>query len=106
MAIKKNTETKTQETKDTKAKASYKVEVQRVHDVSKDGKTRILFDMKVNGVSVSGCTYMEGEKNGKEWQMVTFPQRKGSDNNYYNIVWMPMSKELTQTIASEIEQML
>ena len=105
MAIKKNTQAP-KENKETKAKASYKVEVQRVHDVSKDDKTRILFDMKVNGVSISGCTYMEGEKNGKEWQMVTFPQRKGSDGNYYNIVWMPMSKELTQTIASEIEQML
>lgn len=103
MAIKKQTAGKTAE---TKAKKSYTVAVKRVHDVSKDGKTRILFDMDVNGVSISGCTYREGEKDGKEWQMVTFPQRKGSDDNYYNIVWMPMSKELTQTIAAQIEQML
>lgn len=103
MAIKKQTAEKNTE---TKAKKSYTVAVKRVHDVSKDGKTRILFDMDVNGVSVSGCTYREGEKDGKEWQMVTFPQRKGTDDNYYNIVWMPMSKELTQTIAAQIEQML
>lgn len=103
MAIKKQTAEKTAE---TKAKKNYTVAVKRVHDVSKDGKTRILFDMDVNGVSVSGCTYREGEKDGKEWQMVTFPQRKGTDDNYYNIVWMPMSKELTQTIAAQIEQML
>ncbi len=103
MAIKKQTAEKNTE---TKAKKSYTVAVKRVHDVSANGKTRILFDMDVNGVSVSGCTYREGEKDGKEWQMVTFPQRKGSDDNYYNIVWMPMSKELTQTIAAQIERML
>lgn len=102
MAIKKNTETKTE----TKAKASYTAKVTRVHDFSKDDKTRILFDMDVNGISISGCTYREGEKNGKEWQMVTFPQTKGKDGKYYNIVWMPMSKELTQNIALQIEQML
>lgn len=104
MAIKK--EKAQEEKKETKAKASYNLKVKRVHDVSKDGKTRILFDMDVNGVSISGCTYLEGEKNGKEWQMVTFPQRKGSDGNYYNIVWMPMSKESVQCIAEQIEQLL
>lgn len=104
MAIKKNAEAAPKEEK--KAKASYTCKVKRVHVVSKDEKTRILFDMEVNGVSVSGCTYMEGTKDGKEWQMVTFPQRKGSDGNYYNIVWMPMSKETVQTIASQIEQLL
>lgn len=103
MAIKKQT---TEKTTETKVKKSYTVAVKRVYDVSGNGKTRILFDMDVNGVSISGCTYREGEKDGKEWQMVTFPQRKGKDDNYYNIVWMPMSKELTQTIAAQIEQML
>lgn len=101
MAIKKNTEEK-----QTKSKASYTAKVTRAYDVSKEGKTRILFDMDVNGVSISGCTYREGEKNGKEWQMVTFPQTKGKDGKYYNIVWMPMSKEFTQTIALQIEQLL
>ena len=91
---------------ESKPKASYNAEVTRVHDFSKDGKTVIGFDMKVNGISISGCTYREGVKDGKEWKMVTFPQRKGSDGNYYNIVWMPVSKELTETIASQIEQML
>lgn len=104
MAIKKNE--KAAAKTESKPKASYTVEVTRVHDFSKDGKTIIGFDMKVNGVSISGCTYREGEKNGKEWQLVTFPQRKGSDGNYYNIVWMPMSKEQTANIAEQIEQML
>lgn len=102
MAIKKKTEAQTE----SKPKACYNVEVTRVHDFSKDGKTIIGFDMKVNGVSISGCTYREGEKNGKEWKMISFPQRKGSDGNYYNIVWMPVSKELTEAIAFQIEQML
>lgn len=101
MAIKKNNQKSAE-----KVKANYSVEVTRVHDFSKDGKTIIGFDMKVNGISISGCTYREGEKNGKEWKLVSFPQRKGSDDNYYNIVWMPMSKELTENIAEQIEQML
>ena len=104
MAIKKNTQQSASAEK--KPKASYTAEVTRVHDFSKDGKTIIGFDMKVNGVSISGCTYREGEKNGKEWKLITFPQRKGSDGNYYNIVWMPTSKEFTETIAEQIEQML
>lgn len=103
MAIKKQTAGKTAE---TKAKASYNVAVKRVFDLSDNDKTKVLFDMEVNGVSISGCTYREGVKDSKEWQMVTFPQHKGKDNKYYNTVWMPMSKELTQTIVAQIEQML
>lgn len=104
MAIKKNE--KAAAKTESKPKASYTVEVTRVHDFSKDGKTVISFDMKVNGISVYGCTYREGEKNGKEWQLVSFPQRKGSDDKYYDIVWMPMSKEQIANIAEQIEQML
>lgn len=104
MAINKTA--KKAETKETK-KESYKVEVTRVHDFSKDGKTRILFDAKVNGVAISGLSYLEGVKNDKEWSMVKFPQTKSSKNNkYYNVVWFPTSKELVEDIAKQIESML
>ena len=104
MAIKKTAENATK--KETK-KETYNVEVLRVHDFSDDKKTRILFDAKVNGVSISGLTYMEGVKDGKEWNMVKFPQSRNKKNNkYYNIVWFPTSKEFVDTVAKQIESML
>lgn len=104
MAIKKaNTAEKKENTKE---KVNYTVEVTRAHDVSQDGKTRILFDAKVNGVAVSGMSYLEGVKDGKEWSMVRFPQTKAKNGKYYNVVWFPASKELVENVAKQIESML
>lgn len=104
MAIKKANTTDKKES--TKEKVAITVKVTRVHDVSKDGKTRILFDGTVNGVSVSGMSYMEGVKEGKEWSMVKFPQSKGKNGEYYNIVWFPTSKETVEDVAKQIGSML
>lgn len=104
MAIKKANTAEKKESK--KEKVTYNVEVTRAHDVSDDKKTRILFDAKVNGVAVSGMSYMEGVKDGKEWSMVRFHQTKAKNGKYYNVAWFPASKELVEDIAKQIESML
>ena len=97
---------KTATTKST-AKAAYKVEVIRVHDFSDEKHTRIVFDAKVNDISISGLTYMEGEKDEKEWAMVKFPQVKNKKNNkYYNTVWFPTSHEFVDDVAKQISSLL
>ena len=94
------------ETTGSKDKTLYNVEVLRAKDMSTEGKTVIAFDMEVNGVKIYNCTYREGIKNGKEWNLVDFPSVKGKDGNYYNRVWFPISKELCDSIAKAIEQKL
>lgn len=94
------------ENTNTADKTLYNVKVLRAKDMSKDGKSAYAFDMEVNGVKVYGCTYREGVKDGKEWNLVDFPSVKGKDGNYYNRVWFPISKELCDNIGKAIEQAL
>lgn len=91
---------------DNKEQTMYDVKVLRAKDMSKDGKTIIAVDMEVNGVKIYGCTYREGIKNGKEWNLVDFPSVKGKDGNYYNRAWFPISKELCDLIAKAIGKIL
>ena len=86
------------------AKQNYEVEVLRAKDITKkDAKyTTIACDIKINGVTVYGCYYKEGEKNGKDWALIDFPKYKGSDDKYYNVVWFPASKELVSKLADAI----
>ena len=88
-------------------KAQYKVEVTRAKDLTKeDGKTCIAFDMTVNDIKIYGCTYREGTKDGKDWNLVDFPSIKGKDDKYYHRVWFPVSKELCDEISKQIESKL
>lgn len=106
MAInKKNNENK--ENKESKFIAE-SVEVLRVAELepSKNVDVLIACDLKINGVKIYGCFYLEGKKEGKEWSMIKLPETKGKNGNYYSVVWFPISKELTKKIADLIEKML
>lgn len=94
--MKKSTE------KETK-KIEYTVEVTRAKEVSEG---RVAFDMKVNGVTIYGCWYIEGEKAGKEYTIINLPQTKGKDDKYYSIAWFPMSKEIKSNIIEQLEKMV
>lgn len=84
----------------------YDVKVTRVHDFSKDGKVTISFDMIVNGVKINGCFYREGEKDGKPYELISFPAEKGSDGKYYDKAFFKISDELKKDIENQIEAML
>lgn len=86
-------------------KIAYTVEVTRV--TLTENEHRVLFDAKVNGVSISGFGFCEyTNQQGEQGTMVQFPQRKGKDNTgaakYYNIVWFPVSRELKADIEKQI----
>ncbi|MBO5833971.1 MAG: hypothetical protein J6R22_03390 [Alphaproteobacteria bacterium] len=86
-------------------KIAYTVEVTRV--TLTENEHRVLFDAKVNGVSISGFGFCEyTNQQGEQGTMVQFPQRKGKDSTgaakYYNIVWFPVSRELKADIEKQI----
>lgn len=86
-------------------KITYTVEVTRV--TLTENEHRVLFDAKVNGVSISGFGFCEyTNQQGEQGTMVQFPQRKGKDSTgaakYYNIVWFPVSRELKEDIEKQI----
>ena len=59
------------------------LKIERVN-VTKD--YGIFVDMTINGITIYGMKYMRKKgKNGYEF--FSFPSRKGSDGNYYNVVW-------------------
>lgn len=77
---------------------NYEVEVIRAHQFE-DGS--IVFDMTINGVTIYGNRLVEG-KNG---QFVSFPSRKGKDGQYYSHAFAKLSKEDTDKIVAQIEEM-
>lgn len=80
------------------------VHVRRAHDF---GNGRISFDCDLDYlVTVYGCTYIEGTKDGKDYSFVSMPQRKGSDGNYYNIAYFVVDDNLKQQIVKQLEDML
>ena len=92
-----------------KAKApevEYNAEVVRAHDLSKDGKTCISFDMIVNGVKINGCFYRDGEKDGKQYEFISLPSTKGKDGKYYPVCSFKISDELLKDIEDQIEKKL
>ena len=84
--------------------ANYEVEVLRAKDFTKDGgKRTVSFDLKVNGITIYGMWYREyTSKEGKEGSMLSFPSQKGSDGNYYNHVWFPISADLKNAIEEKV----
>lgn len=104
MAIKKTT--KKVATEDNQV---YDVEILRAKDLSKDGKTSIALDMKVNGVKIYSCwyrVYEDRKKPGEEKGFIAFPSRQGSDGNWYQYAWFPISEELLKDLEGQIEKKL
>ena len=85
------------------AKKVQKVEVIRAHEF-KSGD--VAFDIKVDDVvTIYGMMYKEVKgKDGKEWQIINFPQRKGSDDNYYNYAYFFIDDELKADIIKQLEE--
>lgn len=66
----------------------------------------IGFDMVVNDIKISGCFYRTGEKNGKEWEMITLPQTKGANGTWYPVVFFPITNELKESIINQLKSLL
>lgn len=97
MAIQKKAQ-KSEETKVT-----YNFEVKRAKDLDKV----IMFDWEVNGIMIYGMAYRTGKtKEGKDYTLVSFPSRKGSDDKYYNHCWFKISEEMIAEIEKQIEALI
>lgn len=82
-------------------------------DVTKEGSeyARVLFNVRVNGVTIYGMTYQEYvNKKGEEGYMIEFPSRKGKnskgDDEYFNVCFFPISSDLKKLMRDQIESML
>ena len=85
-------------------KVEYKLTVLKAKEI-RDGK--IIFDCEVNGIKIYSCWYNEYiNKSGKEGTMLSFPSYTGSDGNYYNYVWFPISQEMKNDIIAQIGKLV
>ena len=87
------------------------IEVLRAKDFTKDdakeNECSIVFDMKVNGVTIYGCWYRTGsDKKGEDYEMVSFPSQKGKDGKYYNHAWVKLQQSDIDNISKQIESLL
>jgi hypothetical protein len=86
----------------------YEVNVTRAREIKKTEKEQVIaFDVTVNGVTIYGMIYRSGvSAKGKDYELVSFPARKGSDDTYYNHCWFPVSRELQAVIVEQISNKL
>lgn len=87
------------------------IEVLRAKDFTKDdakeNECSIVFDMKVNGVTIYGCWYRTGsDKKGEDYEMVSFPSQKGKDGKYYNHAYVQLQQSDIDFISAEIEKLI
>ena len=99
-----------EKTQDAPAFTIDDIQVENVHAFETKSKkidTSIGFTMVVKGIKIYGCVYNEGNvETDNEWHAINFPSRAGNDGKYYNHVWFPISKKLTEDIAELLGQAL
>lgn len=86
------------EKKERKVIAVDSFDIKRWHIFDNGG---VSFDMELNGIGIYGCRCVQG-RDGNDF--ISFPQRKGSDGKYYNIVYAPLSDTDQKKILSELER--
>lgn len=88
-------------------KSEKKIKVTRVKQF---GNGNIVFDVNINDVSIYNASWMEGEKNGKDYRFVSFPSKKGKDKEgeecYYNHVYVKLSNDELDEIEKQISEKL
>ena len=92
----KNAENSSEKTKSQ----DHVIKVTRAREFENGG---LLFDMVVNGVTIYGCSWVEGEKNGKDYAFVSFPSRQSKkDNKWYNIAYVKLTDADVKNIEEQI----
>lgn len=80
------------------------IKVTRAREFENGG---LVFDMVVNGVTIYGCQWVEGTKDGRDYAFVSFPSRQSKkDNKWYNIAYVKLSDEDTKNIESQLDSLL
>lgn len=83
-------------------------EVIRARELTYNGKTSVLADLKLNGVCVYGAravTYKD-KSTGEDKDFIGWPEREGKDKDgnkaYYKVAYMALSAEDQQTVCNAI----
>lgn len=66
----------------------------------------VLCDVTINDVTIYGCFFVEGEKDGKHYELLSFPSEKGKDGKYYNKVFCRLSEEDVTTIKNMCQRII
>ena len=75
--------------------------VDRVRVVTtKEGKDLVFLTLMLNGISINNCRIVTG-KNG---DFISFPQYKGSNGEYYNVVYARLSDKDTKNICADVQE--
>ena len=92
----------------TEVQAKYTVKVTRAREIKKTEKEQVIsFDVTVNFVTIYGMIYRSGvSQKGKDYEIISFPARKGSDETYYNHCWFGISRDLQEDIKEQIGGLL
>ena len=91
-------------TKKTEKEMQYDVKVTRAKEF--DGGA-VTFDIVVNGITIYGCWYREGQdKNGKDYEMISFPSHKGKDGKYYNNAWFKVDDDTKADIIDQLQKLV
>ena len=65
------------------------------------------FDAQLDGISYYNMVFHEGKtKDGKEYSVINFPQRKGKNGKYYNYYWIPIGDKTKAAIVEQLEQLI
>ena len=87
-------------------RTNYNVEVLKIASIS-DDKKKIRFNAKINGVYVYGMSYIEYvTKEGKPGSMIVFPSYKANNDKFYNVVWIPVYRDLQADIEKQISDLM
>ena len=81
---------------------NHEIEVTR----AKELENVIMFDMKLNDVTIYGCSYrvLTRKDTGEEFGKVGFPSKKSGDN-YYNHAFVKLSAADVETIDKQLEKL-
>lgn len=77
-------------------------------DRAKELEKCIMFDMTADGIKIYGCAYRtyKDKETGEEKGIVSFPSRKGSDDNWYNYVYFYVTPADLESIEKQIEELI
>ena len=87
-------------------RVNYTVKVLKITSVT-DDKKKIRFNATVNDVYVYGMSYIEYvTKEGKPGSMIAFPSYKANNDKFYNVVWIPVSRDMQANIEKQISDLM
>lgn len=90
----------------TENKPKYEAKVLTARVIKETEKEQVIsFNLLVNGITIYDMIYRSGvSKKNNEYELISFPSRKGSNGIYYNHVWFSISKELETAIMDMIAE--